>query len=256
MPRCTTSPKAANSPSPATPRRWSAWASARRPKFSPASTARIRPATPTSTEVVQLGAGSGDFQLGQGNQELRVETALGSITGSGTDAAFSASFDAAPAATGAPSASASASPGQPAEAAANGVLTVTVRTGAAHVEVHGRKQLILADEARVFSMVGGALTDERSFHGQLKSLTPSGPVANVTISDKGGKLLAISIAPTTRVTINGLPAAPSDLKLGEHIEVRTAKDTPTIATLIIFKKHEAKKPEPAHAAVSTPAAPH
>lgn len=223
-------------------------------EFSPASTARIRPATPTSTQVVQLGAGSGDFQLGQGEQELRVETALGSVTGSGADAAFTTTFDAEPAAPGEPGATGSA--GQAATASANGVLTVTVRTGAAHVEVHGKKQLILADEARVFSMVGGALTDERSFHGQLKSLTPSGPVANVTISDKGNKLITISIAPTTKVTINGLPASPGDLKLGEHIEVRTARDTPTIATLILFKHHEAKKPEPAHPAASIPAAPH
>jgi hypothetical protein len=223
-------------------------------EFSPASTARIRPATPTSTQVVQLGAGSGDFQLGQGDQELRVETALGSVTGSGTDAAFTTTFDAEPVAAGSPSAT--GSPGQASAALANGVLTVTVHTGAAHVEVHGKKQLILADEARVFSMVGGALTDERSFHGQLKSLTPSGPVANVTISDKGNKLITITIAPTTLVTINGLPASPSDLKLGEHIEVRTARDTPTIATLILYKHHEAKKPEPAHPAASVPPAPH
>ncbi len=223
-------------------------------EFSPASTARIRAATPTSTQVVQLGAGSGAFQLGQGDQELRVETALGSVTGSGADAAFTATFDAEPAA--ASGSLTAASPGQGPDASANGVLTVAVRNGSAHVEVHGKKQLILADEARVFSMVGGALTDERSFHGQLKSLTPSGPVANVTISDKGNKLITISIAATTLVTINGLPASPGELKLGEHIEVRTARDTPTIATLILYKHHDTKKPEPAHSAAGAPAAPH
>jgi hypothetical protein len=221
-------------------------------EFSPASTARIRPATPTSTQVVQLGAGSGAFQLGQGNQELRVETALGSVTGSGTDAAFTATFDAEPAAPGGLGAA-----GSTAADAGNGVLTVAVHNGSAHVEVHGKKQLILADEARVFSMVGGALTDERSFHGQLKSLTPSGPVANVTISDHSNKLISIAIAPTTEVRINGIVASPGELKLGERIEVRTAKDTPTIATLILLAKHhDAKKPEPVHQAASIPAAPH
>jgi hypothetical protein len=135
------------------------------------------------------------------------------------------------------------------------VLTVTVRTGSAQIEVHGKKQLILADEARVFSVVGGALTDERSFHGQLKSLTPSGPVANVTINDNN-KLLTIAIAPTTLVRINGLPATPGDLKLGERIEVRTAKDTPTIATLILVKLKDARKTEAAHPAASVPALPH
>jgi hypothetical protein len=221
-------------------------------EFSPASTARIRPATPTSTQVVQLGAGSGAFQLGQGNQELRVETALGSVTGSGTDAAFTATFDAEPAAPGGLGAA-----GSTAADAGNGVLTVAVHNGSAHVEVHGKKQLILADEARVFSMVGGALTDERSFHGQLKSLTPSGPVANVTISDHSNKLISIAIAPTTEVRINGIVASPGELKLGERIEVRTARDTPTIATLILLAKHhDAKKPEPVHQAASIPAAPH
>jgi len=224
-------------------------------EFSPASTARIRPATTSTTQVVQLGAGSGDFQLGQGNHELRVETAFGSITGSGADAAFTATVDTGPASSGEPNAD--GSPGQAADAASNGVLTVTVHNGSAHVEVHGKKQVILADEARVYTMVSGALTDERSFHGQLKSLTPSGPVANVTISDHTNKLITISITPTTVVRINGLSATPSDLKLGEHIEVRTAKDTPTIATLIILAKHhEAKKAEPVHPAAIVPPSPH
>jgi hypothetical protein len=224
-------------------------------EFSPASTARIRPATRTSSQVVQLGAGSGAFHLGQGNHELRVETALGSITGSGADAAFTATVDAEPAAAVKPNAD--GSPGPAVDTAANGVLTVSVHNGSAHVEVHGKKQLILADEARVFSMVGGALTDERSFKGQLKSLTPSGPVANVTISDHSNKLITIAIAPTTLVQINGLTAAPGDLKLGERIEVRTAKDTPTIATLIIVAKHhEAKKIDPVHPAAIVPVAPH
>ncbi len=215
-------------------------------EFSPASTARIRPATPTSSGVVHLGAGSGAFQLGQeGSQELRVETALGSITGSGADAAFTATVDSEPAALGEPGEPGARARGG--DSAANGVLTVTVHTGSAHVEVHGRKQVILADEVRVFSMVGGALTDERSFHGQLKSLTPSGPVANVTISDHTNKLLTITIAPTTQVRINGQPASPTELKLGERIEVRTARDTPTIATLIIYKHTPAKKAEPVHA---------
>ena len=220
-------------------------------EFSPASTASIRSASHAASPVVQLDAGSGDFQVGQGGQELRVETSLGTITSSGRDGAFTATFNEEPATS-----AGAAQPGDhgaPVTAHRTGVLTVTVHTGSAHVEVKGKRQVILADEMRVFSMVGGTLTDERSVRGALKSLNPSGPVASVSVSDHATGLTSIPIGPNTTVLINGAPAAATDLKLGEHVDVRVSKEAGSVASLILVKRSTPKKPDPTHAAANAAA---
>lgn len=214
-------------------------------EFSPASTASFRSATKASAPVVQLDEGSGDFHLGQGGQELRVETALGTITSSGKDGAFTATFAEEPTPSGGTATAGGHSAGTASHQ--NGVLTVTVHAGSAHVDVKGKRQVILADEARVFSMVGGTLTDERSLHGALKSLNPSGPVASVSVWDHAAGLVSIPIGPSTEVRINGVEATPSDLKLGEHIEVRVEKEPGSLARLILVKRSTSKKAEPVHA---------
>lgn len=223
-------------------------------EFSPASTASIRSAPHASAQVVQLDAGSGDFRLGKGAQELQVETALGTITGSGKDGAFTATFaeEPGPGASPMPAGAHGTSTGSP----QNGVLTVTVHTGSAHIDVKGKRQVILADEARVFSMVGGTLTDERSLHGMLKSLNPSGPVASISVFDHAAGLISIPLGPNTQVRINGVDATPSDLKLGEHVEVRVAREPGSPARLILAKSPSSKKPEPSHPTPPAITAPH
>jgi hypothetical protein len=73
------------------------------------------------------------------------------------------------------------------------------------------------------------------------------------VSDHATGLTSIPIGPNTTVLINGAPAAATDLKLGEHVDVRVSKEAGSVASLILVKRSTPKKPDPTHAAANAAA---
>ena len=213
--------------------------------FAPASAATISRDRATSAQVVQLASGAGEFHV-EAQGRMRVETASGTVSGSGDGQAANFTATVGEAATGEPGTEAEAAtaaeelthPGTHHAPAHAKTLAVAVRSGQARVEFKGHPHVIIeADQARVFSADGRTLTAERVLRGTLKFFPTPGTATNANIVITGHEIMrTIAVSPATRVRLDGTEATLGDLHPGDHIEAHAAKDGPLLATLLVASR--------------------
>ncbi|MBA3938821.1 MAG: hypothetical protein H0X38_15335, partial [Planctomycetes bacterium] len=230
--------------------------------FAPASAATISRDRATGAQVVQLAAGEGEFHVAARGR-MRVETASGTVSGSGDGQAANFTATIGEAATGdaVTEAEAMAAAGElthpgthhaPAHAK---TLAVAVRSGQARVEFTGHPHVIVeADQARVFSADGRTLAAERVLRGTLKFFPTPGTGTNANIVITGHELMrTIAVSPATRVRLDGTEAALGDLHPGDHIEAHAAKDGPLLAILLVATRPKVQLLDPPRKPVAHPA---